>query len=68
MAMRYKVGQRVSRPVDVYAKKKKLKFGTVIRAYSERGSRFGDYPELYAVHWDDGSEGRAYLRHGIDAC
>jgi len=67
MAFRFKVGQKVSRPIDVYAKRWKFKLGVITGAYSTWGTRFGDYPELYAVRWDDDTTGRAYFPHGIDA-
>lgn len=65
MGNKFQTGNRVSRPKDIFAKVCKLKYGKVTRVFSEMGTRFGDYPELYEVLWDDGTVGRAYLPHGI---
>ena len=63
----FAVGQRVSRRIDAYDSKSPFRFGNVIRRYSRLNTRYGDYPELYEVQWDDGSIGRAYLPHGLTA-
>jgi len=59
--MQFKNGQRVRRDG---------KQGTITRCFSREsktigGVCLGPYPELYAVSWDDGSCGRAYLPHGL---
>jgi hypothetical protein len=80
---RFKVGDRVTRPVDIHAPFTKwvLKRGTVVRAYRQQGCQFGPYPELYDVQWDEQWRVRApgmnqdnyhigehgFLPHGIDA-
>lgn len=62
----HKVGQRVSREIDIYRPNLGEKTGTITRRYSEerqRPRRF--YPEMYEVQWDDGKRDEGYLRHGI---
>jgi hypothetical protein len=49
---RHGVGDRVERPVNVYATRSSLWSGIVTRIYSERGSLGHWYPELYEVRWD----------------
>jgi hypothetical protein len=43
---------------------KNWKHGIVLERYSQRG-RFGFEPELYAVRWSDGKEGRGLLHNGL---
>jgi hypothetical protein len=52
----WKVGDRVKRDG---------KTGTVKIVYSNYESSYAPYPELYAVRWDDGEIGLAYLPHGL---
>ena len=62
------VGDRVQRPMDVY-KKSPIRHGEVVLRYSitdNRGLDYSqDYPELYAVRWDDGKVEKGFLRHGL---
>jgi hypothetical protein len=62
---RFRVGDRVTRPINVYKSKSPLRHGAVVRVYAKR-SRFGFYAELYAVRWDDNGVERDFLPHGID--
>jgi hypothetical protein len=62
---RFRPGDRVVRPVDVYVLDSPLRHGTVRSRYSA-ATKFGDYPELYAVKWDDGAFSYGYLPHGLD--
>lgn len=64
--MRFKVGERVVRLVDVHNAASLLRHGTIIERYAKRDSGIW-YPELYAVLWDDGTEQRAFLPHGLTA-
>lgn len=41
------------------------KRGIVLERYSDYVSKYGPYPELYAVRWSDGTEHRGYLWHGL---
>jgi hypothetical protein len=68
---KFKVGDRVTRPCDVYDPLSKLMHGTVVRAYSRMGTKHGDYNELYDVYWDElwdklDATGQGYLPHGLD--
>lgn len=74
---KFKVGDRVSRPVDVYGDHNIKKFGTVVRAFSEishhchweDGDDHGCWynPELYSVKWDNEVRvSNGYLPHGLD--
>lgn len=69
---KFKVGDRVTRPRDVHVpmRRWKLMHGVVTRAYRRDHCRFGPYPELFDVRWDDEAdrlrEGYGYLPHGID--
>lgn len=65
MSDRFKVGDRVQRPADVYDPASPLLHGRVSERYTQR-NRVGWYPELYAVAWDDGSTARGFLPHGLD--
>ena len=65
---KFVVGDRVTRPYNVYDEESRLMHGTVVRVYS-RNDRFGRYPELYAVQWDEADvkeSGEGYLPHGLD--
>ena len=61
--------QKVKRPIDPFIPRKDWKWshGEVIRVYSNYGTEFGDYPELYDVKWDSGIVGKAFLPHGLFA-
>lgn len=63
--MKFKIGQRVKRQVNIYDSKSKYKLGTVIECY-EKTSKFGCYPELYKVQWDNGITEGGFLPHGLD--
>ena len=68
---RWQVGERVKRRRDVYDQKSPFRHGDVVLRYSATyPSRpdlpAHDYPELYAVQWDDGKFERGFLRHGLD--
>ena len=58
--MKFDVGDRVTRPRNVY-KKSPLMHGTVSRAYSCRY----DSEELYDVSWDRYGVPKGYLAHGL---
>ena len=58
--MKFKVGDRVERPVNVYKSGSPLRYGTVTRCYTD-----GQHPELFDVKWDGVSVGKTYLPHGI---
>ncbi len=49
----FKVGDRVARYRDVCILEKGVLHGVIVERYAVCNSRFGDYPELYAVKWDD---------------
>ncbi len=61
----FRVGDTVMRLTDVYDAKSKMRTGIVLERYSDNQSRFGPYPELYAVRWEDGTEQRGFLPHGL---
>jgi len=69
--MSFKIGQKVKREIDVFNKSKGLKFGTVIRRYSQPEIKYseslisGPYPELYEVQWDSGIKEKGFLPHGL---
>ncbi len=66
---KFNVGDRVTRPYNVFDPKSKLMHGAVAQAYSRKNTRFGDYPELYAVRWDEPDvkeTGNGYLPHGLN--
>lgn len=66
---KFEVGNRVTRPYNVHDPKSKLMHGTIVRVYSLQNTRFGDYPELYAVRWDETDvkeSGNGYLPHGLN--
>lgn len=64
---KFKLGDRVTRLTNVYDPKSKLMHGEIIEVYSDYKSKFGPYPELYVVRWDDKTENRGYLPHGLDS-
>jgi len=59
------IGDWVKRRVDVFDDSSPYRKGTVIKRYSKDSERFGYYPELYDVEWEDGSVGKEYLPWGI---
>ena len=66
---RWSVGERVKRRVDVYDQMSLFRHGVVALRYSiiDTGSEYSqDYPEVYAVQWDDGRFEKAFLRHGLE--
>lgn len=56
-----RVGDRVSRPVDVFKKKSRLKYGNVTYVYTHATEIF------YEVRWDDGKIETGLFRHGLQA-
>lgn len=59
---KFDIGDRVRRPIDVFSKNWKYKFGMVVRRYSR-----GDNPELYDVWWDHRDQpDYGYLPHGLE--
>lgn len=63
---RFKIGDRVTRPIDVYGDHSKRNHGIIVDVYAQMNTQFGDYPELYAVRWDCGHFEKAFLPHGLD--
>lgn len=69
---KFQLGDRVQRHTDVYDCNSKLRYGYVIRRYSEPVKRLlpdlilGPYPELYAVRFDDGRIGKGFFNYGLD--
>jgi hypothetical protein len=63
--VKFNKGDLVLRRADVFDERSRLMTGTVTDAYNDYASRFGPYPELYEVTWDDGSVERGYLPHGL---
>lgn len=68
MRQEFRVGDKVSRPLDIYDEKSKVKFGRV------REVRFGHWtahsyePVIYDIQWDGEADvSRGYLPHGINA-
>jgi hypothetical protein len=64
----FEVGDRVTRPKDVY-NRSPLMHGTVTRRYGQDGGLDGvkwHDPELYEVRWDDGYVQKGFFRHGLD--
>ena len=68
-------GDRVSRLIDVYGPnvQHNIRTGTILLRYKKIGDSKSHsdlyiigYPELYAVLWDDGSVGKAFLPHGLN--
>lgn len=65
--MKFKKGDRVTRPKNVYLKGSGLMHGVVVRAYDFHDPKFGYYPELYSVLWDgEIRPRRGYLPHGLN--
>lgn len=65
---RFKVGDTVTRHIDVYDFSKGKKIGKVIRCYaatSNYGSGPINYPELYDVQFNDGTKQRGFFDYGI---
>ncbi len=66
--MKFKIGDTVYRPREVYApiSQWKMREGIIIKVYSDFESRFGPYPELYSVFWwDTLTLEKGYLPHGL---
>jgi hypothetical protein len=61
----FQAGDRVQRHVDVYDHRSRLRHGAVVCVYGKRSERFGIYPELYDVQWDDGRVEHGFLPHGL---
>lgn len=64
----YKVGDKVTRPINAYETGSPIRSGYVTRCYDDRP----DYPELYEVTWvtENGKPIEpivcvGYLRHGL---
>lgn len=65
----WNVGDRVQRRLDVYDDSSAVRHGRVALRYSiiNIGSEYSqDYPEVYAVQWDDGRFEKGFLAHGLD--
>ncbi len=65
---KFKIGDPVEREIDIWHPTKGYNQGIIIKRYSKPISRFGHgpYPELYAVRWNDGIEGKGFLPDGLD--
>lgn len=63
---KFNVGDRVTRRENVYDSSSNLMRGSVVRVYAIQNTKFGPYPELYEVRWDNGSVKGGYLPHGLD--
>ncbi len=64
------IGDRIERLTDVFDSNSIMRYGTVVLRYAvwESGFLQLDYPELYAVKWDNGKCSKGYLSHGITKC
>jgi len=62
----HRVGDRIQRRKDVYNVESPLRRGIAIARYSYQSEKFGFYPEMYRVRWDDGTVEEGFLRHGLD--
>jgi hypothetical protein len=61
---KFDVGDRVKRPVDVYAPMERwyYKYGMIVRRYSA-----GRNPEVYDIWWDNKDQpDKGYLPHGLE--
>jgi uncharacterized protein YodC (DUF2158 family) len=65
METTFKVGDRVTRPEDVY-RKSKVKHGTVTLVYTEASHLGWVDCELYEVQWDNGVVERGFFAHGLE--
>ena len=67
MASKFNVGDKVKRLQNIYKPRSRLVHGIVTEVY-ERTDRFGHYPELYRVKWNDPAYGnqQSFLPHGLD--
>jgi hypothetical protein len=70
---KFNVGDRVTRPVDIWAPEtttKRLKHGVVTERYAQRpktGPMAACDHELYAVQWDGEEQPqRGYFAHGLE--
>ncbi len=65
----HKVGDLVTRRSDVFNDKSALLTGIVAKGpYNRMSPRFGWYPELYDVLWQQLPKiSRGYMRHGLQA-
>lgn len=80
--VRYQVGDRVTRPQDIYNKNSPLLHGEVTCVYGKdaawpwtqplgyirENNKPGvwRYPELYEVRWDNGKVQRGFFHYGIN--
>ena len=65
--MKFRIGDRVQRRIDIYGENSKMKLGTIIDAYSLTHPGLGrHYPELYQVQWDDGKVDAGFLPYGLE--
>jgi hypothetical protein len=60
----FEIGESVTRRVDVYDEHSRLRYGGVTDIY-EKTSKYGHYPELYEVQWQDGTVEKGFLPHGL---
>jgi hypothetical protein len=76
MRNKFRVGDRISRPLNIYQENSDLRFGTICaRLAIPKGdgklypmsSRYGPYPETYSVVWDDRPNEihNGFLSHGL---
>jgi hypothetical protein len=72
MEPKFRTGDLVRRPFNVHNHKEGYMHGVICARYKDMDSRFGPYPELYAVIWDHNSAinyaaiSMGYLGHGLD--
>jgi hypothetical protein len=61
---KFQLRDRVRRLENVFDPTSKMRYGRISRIYSKT-SRYGDYPELYDVEWEDGAVGGDFLPYGL---
>lgn len=64
--MKFSIGNRVSRQVDIHDQNSPLKFGVIVNAYSQHANYCGYYRELYDVKWNRGPVEKKFLPHGLN--
>jgi hypothetical protein len=70
--VKFKIGDRVKREVDIHDRSKGYKTGRITNRYSKPKKKYlsglclGPYPELYAVLWDNGTPEKGFLPHGLE--
>ena len=67
---KFSLGDRVTRPKDVYGDHSDKLHGVIVEVYSRYDTPTGDYPELYAVRWDNTDQRKepanGFLPHGLE--